>query len=86
MAKKDKDSTDTTVTTEVEPTEAEAQPEKVYRIRASLLNYKFSAEGIPQYRLQGQEIKESEFVPPQGLTVEQMVERYLATGAMELLV
>lgn len=59
-----------------------ASTPRVYIVCDSLLEYQFSPGR--EFRWRGERVSSDEFVPPEGMTVEEMEARYLAAGAIRL--
>ena len=55
---------------------------RVYEVTSSMLVYAFEPARL--HRLKGERVTSAEFVPPEGMTVEQMEQRYLETGGIAL--
>lgn len=67
------------------PSKPEAIPEgeepRVYTIQTSMLVYSYTPF---LWRLQGEKVSSDEFVPPPGVTVQELEQRYIDIGALEL--
>lgn len=61
---------------------AEPDTVRVYVVKTSLLQYQYSP--THEYRKEGELVSSAEFVPPTGVSIDDLETRYVETGALEL--